>query len=608
MTDWTRRAPDLPISLRRTVGSRVATAMLVGAPLSLVVALVAGDTGDLAWHVLQTVALSGLAATILYALPRTSGRRTEWVLAALSLGLLASVVVGGLAAQAHDGRVAALAFLALALLITSITLRRWLHDLAMVATVAVAPAAVAAAGPQARITGWMLLGGVTVGVLSRLTATALAGALEARRLAEQETTDHAAAMATVLRAVRATVGATPDEVLQAVVDATEGLGADSAALYLVRADGMLGLAGTRAIPDNHRAALPPGDGLPGEVLRRQELVHLEDYRGFDGAVPSLLDADIRVAVGVPVRLPDGRVLAVLTAGRRDTRPFPRAALDAFEVLADDVARALESSRAVDADRRTLRAVAALHERQADFVATISHELRTPVTVIGGMTATLDRLGQQVPEHVRDEMIGRIHRQAQALETVVEGLLDASRLAGGLSARLAELDLARLVANGIEASHMPCHPVTLQVTGNDTVVRGDEHLLAGVVENLLDNASTHTPPGTPVRVLVHGDGGRVRLTVADDGPGIPPHDLHGITQRFVRAGDVDTRSSRGLGVGLAFVSEVLRLHDTTLEVVSQEGCGASFGFSLRRSDQQLPPDVRSAVDEVVAAAVAAQPPA
>lgn len=574
-----RRAPDLPLEIRRTVGMRIAVAMLVGAPVSLVVAVALGDTADVRWHVLQTALLTGLAAAILVGLPRTSGRRTELVLAGLALGLLASVLVGGLAARADSGRVAALAFLALALLITSLTLRRRMHDLALLATLAVAPITTLAAGTEGRIAGWMLFAGITVGVLSRLTATALARTVAARHRAERRATEHAAAMAAVLQAVRTTVGATPDEIMQTVVDATAGLGADRAALYLVRPDGMLGLAATRNMPEGHRrTARPPGQGLPGEVLRRTALVHLEDYQDFDEAVPSLLDAGIRVAVGVPVRLPDGRVLAVLTAGRRDPQPFGQAALHAFEVLADDIARALESSRAVDADRRTLRAVTALHERQTDFVATVSHELRTPVTIIGGMATTLHRLGDDVSTDLRREMTDRIHRHAQALGDVVEGLLDAARLDGGISARLAEVDLAGLADASLGQLHLPLHPVSFDASG-DAVVRGDQHLLAAVLENLVDNAATHTPPGTAIRIAVHGDGQRVRLEVADDGPGIPAAHVHRITERFVRAGDLNTRETRGLGIGLAFVNAVLRLHDTTLEVVSQEGQGASFSFSL-----------------------------
>jgi signal transduction histidine kinase len=101
----------------------------------------------------------------------------------------------------------------------------------------------------------------------------------------------------------------------------------------------------------------------------------------------------------------------------------------------------------------------------------------------------------------------------------------------------------------------------------------------VVDNLLTNAQRHTPNGTHVSISVCRVGRRVEVAIADDGPGIPADVLPRITERFVRAGDHHTRSTRGLGIGLALVEQVLQLHGTTLEATSSEGEGSTFSFRL-----------------------------
>jgi RNA polymerase sigma-70 factor, ECF subfamily len=103
----------------------------------------------------------------------------------------------------------------------------------------------------------------------------------------------------------------------------------------------------------------------------------------------------------------------------------------------------------------------------------------------------------------------------------------------------------------------------------------------VVENLLTNAAKYTPAGSNVRVFAMGEGRDALVAVEDDGPGIPPDELSHIGERFFRGGDPNTRSTRGTGLGLALVSEILDLHGTFLEVESKPGMGSRFSFQLPR---------------------------
>jgi signal transduction histidine kinase len=100
-----------------------------------------------------------------------------------------------------------------------------------------------------------------------------------------------------------------------------------------------------------------------------------------------------------------------------------------------------------------------------------------------------------------------------------------------------------------------------------------------VENLMSNAAKHTPPGTRVILSVRARGGDAVVSVTDDGPGIPPSDLKRVGDRFYRGMNTATYKIRGLGLGLALVSEILEIHRTRLEVESEMGRGSRFRFRL-----------------------------
>jgi signal transduction histidine kinase len=222
----------------------------------------------------------------------------------------------------------------------------------------------------------------------------------------------------------------------------------------------------------------------------------------------------------------------------------------------------------------------LTEQQRDFVATASHELRTPVTVIYGLAATLHQNGHRLPEAQQQKLMERLVANAATLRSIVESLLDATMLEHGLTARADPVDLSALAQDAVDrlAPLLQMHDIELHVSP-DAIVRGDRELLERVIDNLLTNAHRHTPAGTCVEVRVERQGEHVQVLVRDDGPGIPADVLPRVTERFVRAAPVSTRSTRGLGIGLALVAEILDVHGTTLEVASRHGHGPSFAWHM-----------------------------
>jgi two-component system, OmpR family, sensor histidine kinase BaeS len=144
--------------------------------------------------------------------------------------------------------------------------------------------------------------------------------------------------------------------------------------------------------------------------------------------------------------------------------------------------------------------------------------------------------------------------AEALRPFVEGVLHR---------------LANLLSSHSLVSQLPA----------DVMVRADPMLLDRVVENLLSNAVKHTPRGTAVTISASVEDGQATICVEDRGQGIPHADLQNLGDRFFRGGDPNTRRTRGTGLGLALVREILRLHGSELEISSEVGKGSRFSFRL-----------------------------
>jgi len=130
-----------------------------------------------------------------------------------------------------------------------------------------------------------------------------------------------------------------------------------------------------------------------------------------------------------------------------------------------------------------------------------------------------------------------------------------------------------------------------------VTQGDADLLTRIVGNLLNNAATHTPPGTAVTLDAHlEDPSEIVVAVRDEGPGVPQSDLPYLGDRFYRAGDINVRPG-GLGLGLALANEILALHGSSLEVQSREGDGATFSFRLPALGASSSPAIAESIEEV-----------
>jgi signal transduction histidine kinase/DNA-directed RNA polymerase specialized sigma24 family protein len=421
---------------------------------------------------------------------------------------------------------------------------------------------------------------VALAVLSNLLVAQLKHQTAAHREARLESERRWALLAVVSAAAREMSVVEPSIVLQAVVDSVVALGFPTTVIK-VREE------------RESRTILPVDPPIdPSREIDSLRFVDLERVlRGtqaviVDGdAVEQLAACGLSSLVVVPIPVAT-RVEAILVVGV-DQPPVPSAQdVEVFQMLATQAAVALENARRFEDQRRSMERTAELDGMKSDFLSNISHELRTPLTVIAGVGRTLEESSDILPEEERRDLLARLNANAATLDNMVSELLDFGRLeTGQLYLAPVDFDLGELLHAVTDrlASLFREHTVEVDVE-DGLIANADPLLIERVLENLLTNAAKYSPAGSRVRVSGTTQGQEVVVAVGDDGPGIPPDELEHIGERFFRGGDVNTRSTRGTGLGLALISEILDLHATYLEVESELGAGSTFRFRLLRAGE------------------------
>ncbi len=240
----------------------------------------------------------------------------------------------------------------------------------------------------------------------------------------------------------------------------------------------------------------------------------------------------------------------------------------------------------------------LYRLKADFVANVSHELRTPLTVVVGLGDTLAHRARTLSPEQIEEFAARIQTNAERLDSMISTLLDFSRLQHRASVTTrGEVDLAELTASAVERHRTQLEPREVRLEAQSVVVPGDRTMLEHVVDNLLANVASHTPPKTTVRIVVRSAGDVGEVVVDDDGPGIPPGERARVTERFFRGGDHLTRGGGGMGLGLALAQELLLLHGSALDIDRSPSGGTRAGFRVAVSRAAAPVDVGPAHQDV-----------
>ena len=233
--------------------------------------------------------------------------------------------------------------------------------------------------------------------------------------------------------------------------------------------------------------------------------------------------------------------------------------------------------------RAMRQDTALRRRQQNFVAAVSHELKSPVASMRLAAETL--LFRDPPAESRQRVLGRLMQDIDRLETMVSNILDTARIEEGELAhdpqRLSLTAVAEAVAEEMLARARDAK-MDIEVRGSRNVaVEIDEVALRSVLRNLVDNAlkATEAQAGSRIVVEVARQSGEARLTVQDDGKGFPPEQAEALFEKFYRPGNEMQRPSRGSGLGLHLVRRLVKLSGGSI-AASSEGPGHGARFTIR----------------------------
>jgi PAS domain S-box-containing protein len=237
--------------------------------------------------------------------------------------------------------------------------------------------------------------------------------------------------------------------------------------------------------------------------------------------------------------------------------------------------------------RDISAERVVEQMRSDFVSTVSHELRAPLTSIYGFAATLLRDDVQFEEEERKVFLTYIESEAQRLTGIVDKLLSVARLdAGDLQLELTPVDVRSLVSEVVDLTReevdVDGHEFVLDLPETPLPARTDADKLRQVLVNLVDNAVRFSPGGGRVTVSARRRGETIVLAVADEGVGIPPAEQDRIFSKFYRVGDAQTG---GTGVGLFIAQGLVSALGGRITVQSAEGQGSSFVVELPARDSE-----------------------
>ncbi len=294
--------------------------------------------------------------------------------------------------------------------------------------------------------------------------------------------------------------------------------------------------------------------------------------------------------GLPAAVAAGEsVSLLLTRGGRTVarlsvlagRDLGRHEVATLGAVAETLTSALANAEAFARQREALQRMRSVDELKTVFLATASHELRTPVGVMSGFAQLLSKRSAQLsPEEIRT-YAERLDANAQQLSALVENLLDFSRLERGVGPNSEQTLLDLGVAVELILDQHPDlaaeHTVTPQLTPGLRVL-GSAHAVERVLTNLVGNASKYSPAGTTIWVRVVGQEGRAVLLVDDEGPGVPVEDRPHVFSRFFRGAGDAVVNTRGAGLGLAIVGEFAASMGGEVSVATSPSGGARFAVS------------------------------
>jgi PAS domain S-box-containing protein len=372
------------------------------------------------------------------------------------------------------------------------------------------------------------------------------------------------------------------------------LSPDRAALILV---------GERNIPrellEESRSLPVESAGLPGEAVRTGEPVLLESREEIQARYAELESAitrgDTEAAVSAPIRV-GGEIIGALSYGYDRPRQFDADFVTSLRTFAKELGQAIDRTRGHARLDEARKAADAANQAKSSFLATMSHEFRTPINAILGFTDLLELGVQSNDTASAAEYVARIRRNTAHLLELINDVLDWSKVdAGQMPIDTGEAPASVVLAEsvGIVRQQAEARGIALDTHCDDGArYLGDPLRVRQVLLNLLSNAIKYTEPGGRVSVRCSTNDDVTAFAVADTGIGIAADEFDAIFEPFVQSEHVYTRTHGGTGLGLAISRRLARLMGGDVTVESALGRGSTFTLSLPSSERRAKPRAKS----------------
>ncbi|MBW4610152.1 MAG: PAS domain S-box protein [Hassallia sp. WJT32-NPBG1] len=327
-----------------------------------------------------------------------------------------------------------------------------------------------------------------------------------------------------------------------------------------------------------------GQAVCGTVAMESRAIALENVQQSTDVKTELIRAVGITAYYAYPLIAQGRVLGTLSFASRSKNSFTQNEIGMMQAVCDQIAIAMERASLITSLQQQTLQLTEANRMKDEFLAILSHELRSPLNAILGWAQML-RSSRKLTETQTAKALETIERNARAQTQLIEDLLDISRMIRGkLRLNVRSCDLVPIIESALDSVRLAADAKQIQIetsiNRNIELILGDSGRLQQIIWNLLSNAIKFTPQGGRVQVGLQRINSHVEITVSDTGIGIKPEFMPYVFDRFRQADSSSTRCHGGLGLGLSIVRHLVELHGGTVYVESAgEGKGAKFTLKL-----------------------------